>query len=112
MKSVKDIKTPEDLDEFVKYRGQKYGIYDQYVAMLETCRDLVAVQYPGKKFDWPTATIRPQVFLIEGVFRYGMVHAYVFPDGFKTGLFVLLGQGADDRYLVALTFIEQSNTFV
>lgn len=107
--NVGDIKTVEQLDEWVKYRGTKFGMYDQYKAALEACKALVAVQYPGKKFDWPAPSLQAGHTTELGVRRNMFAHLYEFPDGFKTGVLLFLGVGEFDRYITDVIFVDQKN---
>jgi hypothetical protein len=110
--NVGDIKTVEQLDEWVKYRAATPEIYKQYHAALEAGRDLVAVQYPGRKFDWPAPTLQPAHAEVEGVKRNMFVHWYEFPDGFKTGCLLVMGLGEYAHVITSVVFVDPSNEIV
>ena len=110
--NVQDVKTPEDLEEWVRQRAANIDIYSQYLTAMTTCRSLVAVQYPGRKFDWPTPTLQPCHADIEGVKRNIFVHWYEFPDGFKTGVLVVMGTGEHSHLVTSIVFADPSNEII
>lgn len=109
MIQMHEIQTVEHLEEWVKYRGTKFGIYDQYKALMEAGRDIVAVQYPGKKFEWPKPILKPCRLDAGGQVLNAFVHCYEFPDGFKTGCYLVMGQGEFDRYITNIISIDQNH---
>jgi hypothetical protein len=101
-----DIKNEVDLLVWVKQHSHE-PIQKEYEATVMGMKLTLALKYPSRPL--PEPKIQPAHTRELGGVRFMVCHYYEFPDGFKAGCMLVLGQGAQQSEIVNVVLMEPAN---
>lgn len=105
--NLTDIKNEADLLEWVKLHAHP-PIVKEYEATVMGMKLTLGLKYPTRPL--PLPTIQPAHTHELGTVRYMVCHYYEFPDGYKAGCLLVLGQGERQSEIVSVVLMEPSNS--